>query len=113
MYRLNYIEGDPRRYDEDPARPLAKSRTEQFRDKESALARAKVILLDGRFQLVSLSDDENNIDTELRLRMQLGLPTSSRPDPFAGDNQGFLRAPLNEEPPPDPKAFAPQTNFKV
>ena len=113
MYRLSYIEGDPRRHDETPARPFAKSRTEQFRDKESALARAKVILLDGRFQLVSLSDDENNTDTELRLRMQLGLPKSSRPDPFAGDDQGFLRAPLDKEPPPDPEAFLPQTNFKV
>jgi hypothetical protein len=72
MYRLSYIEGEPRRYRDTPMRPLAKPRTEQFTDEESPLARAEVILLDGRFNTVSLSDGEN-IVTEPRLRIQLGL----------------------------------------
>jgi hypothetical protein len=71
MYRLSYI-GEPRRYKDTSMRPLAKPRTEQFTDEESALARAEVILLDGRFNTVSLSDGEN-IVTEPRLRIQLGL----------------------------------------
>jgi hypothetical protein len=72
MYRLSYIEGDPRRYDAAPMRPLAKPRTEQFADEDAALARAEAILLDGRFHTVSLSNGEN-IVTEPRLRIQLGL----------------------------------------
>ena len=72
MYRLSYSEGEPHRYRDTPMRPLAKPRTEQFTDEESALARAEVVLLDGRFHTVSLSDGEN-IVTEPRLRIQLGL----------------------------------------
>jgi hypothetical protein len=72
MYRLSYIEGGPRRYDAAPMRPLAKPRTEQFADEQSALDRAKVILSDGRFHTVLLSDGEN-IVAEPRLRIQLGL----------------------------------------
>ena len=59
MYRLSYIEGDPRRHNAAPMRPLAKPRTEQFADEDAALARAEVILSDGRFHTVSLSNGEN------------------------------------------------------
>ena len=69
-YRLNYVEGPMAKDPGNPFQPLATAHIAEFDDENSALARAKEILLDGRFYNVTMNAD-GKIIQEPRLRQRV------------------------------------------